>query len=273
MFYNSLDAVSKREVLSCLKNVETIIILSEHLRHMFDFEPALNAKLKVIANGAGQPGKLMPQKGTLAETINILYLSNLVETKGYLKVLDAVNIMVNQYKLPVKAIFCGRFYVDNDKSKFNTVEEAKLDFFNTINAYNLNDIVEYKGVVEGVEKQNLLNDAHFFVLPTQYINEGQPISIIEAMRAGCVVIASDYRAIPEMINDGNTGYLLKSGHQQEIANIVANCYQHPDHFIQISRNAFIAYKEKYTETIHCKNLVSVIDEVAISGNPVDRIST
>ena len=272
-FYKSLHADSKREVISCLKNVDTIVILSEHLRHMFDFEPSLNTKLKVIANGAGQPVKQIPAKRPFAENINILYLSNLVETKGYRKVLDAVDVMVNQYKLPVKAKFCGRFYVDNDKSKFSTVEEAKLDFFNTINAYHLNDCVEYKGVVEGVEKQNLLNEAHFFVLPTQYINEGQPISIIEAMRAGCVVLASDYRAIPEMIKDGQTGYLLKTGHHQEIADIIKNCYQQPDHFRQISMNAFIAYNEKYTEIIHCKNLASVIDEVASSGKLSNRIST
>ena len=260
-FYNSLDLSTQEEVKICLRTIDAMIILSENLRGMFDFEPTLKDKLYVVSNGAGQKNVMPERKNSITKGINILYLSNLVETKGYLEVLEAISILVNQYKLPVKANFCGRFSVDNDRSQFNTVEEAKLHFFNKIAEYQLKDIVAYKGVVEGVEKQQLLNDAHFFVLPTRYINEGQPISIIEAMRSGCVVVASNYRAIPEMIQHNYNGYLLKNADHQEIADIINYDYHHPEEYDQISINAFNTYNEKYTEMIHCKNILQLIDLV------------
>lgn len=54
--------------------------------------------------------------------------------------------------------------------------------------------------------QKILNDAQLFVLITNY--EGLPISIIEALRTGLPVIASNVGGIPELVKNHRNGYLV-----------------------------------------------------------------
>ncbi len=56
---------------------------------------------------------------------------------------------------------------------------------------------------------DLLARSHVFVLPTKW--EGFPISILEAMRAGLPVIASDVGGVREAVGEGETGFLVPRG--------------------------------------------------------------
>lgn len=42
-------------------------------------------------------------------------------------------------------------------------------------------VVTYHGIVGGEAKRRLLKECYIFALPTRYPNEGQPISILEAI--------------------------------------------------------------------------------------------
>jgi len=61
-------------------------------------------------------------------------------------------------------------------------------------------------VIKEVQRSNIpayLAAADVFLLPSR--REGMPISILEAMRAGLPVIVTKVGAIPEMIEDGQSG--------------------------------------------------------------------
>ncbi len=64
--------------------------------------------------------------------------------------------------------------------------------------------VEFLGLRGDVEK--LLSEAQVFVLASNY--EGFPISIVEAMRAGLPVVASDVGGVRESVQDGHNGFLI-----------------------------------------------------------------
>ncbi|MGE5482428.1 MAG: glycosyltransferase family 4 protein [Bacteroidota bacterium] len=55
----------------------------------------------------------------------------------------------------------------------------------------------------------LLARSHIFVLLSDW--EGLPISIIEAMRAGLPVVASDVGGVKELVSHGTTGFLIPRG--------------------------------------------------------------
>lgn len=71
----------------------------------------------------------------------------------------------------------------------------------------------------------LLSRAQIFVLSTHY--EGLPISILEAMRAGLPVIASEVNGIPEEVIDGKTGLLVPPKDAAALAKAIDNLIQSP----------------------------------------------
>jgi len=86
----------------------------------------------------------------------------------------------------------------------------------------LTDRVELLGNRRDVP--TLLAGSHAFVLSSLW--EGFPISILEAMRAGLPVVASDVGGVQESVIDGETGFLTKprdeSGLREAISKILAD---------------------------------------------------
>jgi glycosyltransferase involved in cell wall biosynthesis len=64
--------------------------------------------------------------------------------------------------------------------------------------------VDFLGARNDVD--SILARSHIFVLPSNW--EGFPLTILEAMRAGLPVIASDVGGVREAVFDGVTGYLI-----------------------------------------------------------------
>ena len=64
--------------------------------------------------------------------------------------------------------------------------------------------VEFLGLRDDVEE--ILSEAQVFVLTSKY--EGFPISILEAMRSGLPVVASDVGGVRESVQDGHNGFLI-----------------------------------------------------------------
>jgi glycosyltransferase involved in cell wall biosynthesis len=59
-----------------------------------------------------------------------------------------------------------------------------------------------------------------FLLPTYYPSEAQPLTIIEALNAGCPVVATAHASIPNMVRDGVEGSLVPPRAPEAIADAV-----------------------------------------------------
>lgn len=62
----------------------------------------------------------------------------------------------------------------------------------------------FHGSASGSAKQSAFAGGGIFILPSHYVNETQPLAIIEAMSCGIPVVASDAGGIREMICDART---------------------------------------------------------------------
>jgi glycosyltransferase involved in cell wall biosynthesis len=71
----------------------------------------------------------------------------------------------------------------------------------------IQDRVQFLG--SRMDVADILANAHIFALPSNW--EGFPLSILEAMRAGLPVVASDVGGVAEAVNDGSTGFLIRPG--------------------------------------------------------------
>ncbi|MEZ5427723.1 MAG: glycosyltransferase family 4 protein [Pyrinomonadaceae bacterium] len=73
----------------------------------------------------------------------------------------------------------------------------------------------YGGVIGGDEKWEALRAGDIFLLPTHY--EGLPLSLLEAMAAGCIPLVSRVGSIGEVVEDGKNGFLTEP---RDVAGII-----------------------------------------------------
>lgn len=70
--------------------------------------------------------------------------------------------------------------------------------------------VEFIGYKRGEELNDLVRNAYFIIVPSEWY-ENNPMTIIEAYSAGVPVIASNIGGIPEIVENGRTGFLFEGG--------------------------------------------------------------
>lgn len=267
-FYRSQPRPLRWLVRTTLRQLDEIVVLANRLRPMFDFEPAVARRIHVVPNGvpaskASYPKRLSTDSG---ESLYLLFLSNLIESKGYFDVLEAARILRTQYHLKLKCDFCGAFLTNpSDDRRVRSARHARELFNDFVRKHDLFDSVTYRGVVSGDEKRRLLARAHFLLLPTSYDNEGQPISILEAMAIGCVPIATDYRGISEMIEDGRSGLLVPFAAPDVIATRIAELVNEPTRYAEMSANAIERVSQAFTQEEHVRNLRAVLHRVALAS--------
>lgn len=261
-FYHVQPGYWRLLIRHTLRRTRCIIILSERLRGMFAFDPTLGERIAVVPNGL--PFSLnAPARGRRLcqdRPIHLLFLSNLIQSKGYLDVLEAVTILRKTTAIRLKAVFAGRFLSSSDDPLQMSPEKAEVRFHEYVAAHGLKDIVRYVGPVVGETKRRLYETSDFFLLPTKYFTEGQPVSIIEAMAHGCVVISTDYRAIPDLVVDGVTGVLIEPSRSSQIAEAVQRILSQPDQYEAMSQAAVDRYEKFYTMQRHFEVIVSLLKE-------------
>ena len=110
----------------------------------------------------------------------------------------------------------------NVKLTFIGDGEKREEFERLVTDSNLNDIVEFKGLIK--EKKVILDylrKSHFMVFPTQ--SEGLPRTIIEAMSQGLVCISSPVDGIPELLdNEFLIDYNDIEGYANKIIELINN---------------------------------------------------
>lgn len=223
------------------------IILGESLRENYSLLYNLKMQVIVIPNGIRINNKKMDILPFSNEKIRLLYLSNLIETKGYLDLLESVRILVNDLNQEnIVCDFCGSFLESEDDMKFKSKEEAKSFFFNFVTNHNLENNINFHGLVNGDLKLKFLKGSDIFVLPTYYGTEAQPISVLEAMSFGKVVISTSHRAIPDMIINQVTGLIISSKSPKSIAASIISIVNNPQMQISLGNNAVNHVRENYS---------------------------
>ncbi len=90
------------------------------------------------------------------------------------------------------------------------VDEADKKYFETEIRHLLNDpLIEFVGEINEKEKKNFLGNAEALLFPVDW-NEPFGMVMIEAMACGTPVIAIERGSVPEVIDNGKTGFIVKS---------------------------------------------------------------
>ncbi len=103
------------------------------------------------------------------------------------------------------------------------------------------------------------------VMPST-INENSPLSICESLMAGTPVLATRIGGIPELVLEGETGYLYDPQDPAGLAEAVVRHFQQPPRELRAMRTACMAYgKAEFSVTMHVERLLSIY-RAAMSGS-------
>ena len=94
-------------------------------------------------------------------------------------------------------------------------------------ASQLHSRLQYLGPKSAVEIANLMRAAKVLIVPSQWY-EGFPMVMAEALCAGLPVIASRIGGLPEIITEGECGYLATPGDPHDLVSVVNRFAKLPD---------------------------------------------
>lgn len=247
---NVIDKMSRFErtlVKNIFKKIDSGIVLGNGLKNNFK---GFTKSVKVVANGVDSnyiTDEELNSKEKDIEFIDIVYLSNLLESKGYQYLIEAVASLIEEGK-NVRLTLAGAIF---NQEKFDMI-------WNTVKDRGLEKRIKHLGVVDGIEKKQLLLSSDIMVLPTNYPIEGQPVSIIEGMAAGLPIIATKRGSIPDLIT--NNGILIEIGSTHLVKKTLSSLINNPKELKNMSKNSRENFLNNFTLEKNIKKIQVVISD-------------
>lgn len=247
-FYTESNAIFRFIIKVTLNFVDTGIVqghcLIYHLENFFSHK-----KIKVLPNGLNpvpfQGSNTIKKDGI----VRILFLSNLLKSKGFIELLRAVPDVLNKHT-NVNFIFVGEW-----ESK-----ESKTESMTVIKKLKIDNYVKFLGPLFGKKKLNILKTSDIFVFPPNS-PEGHPWVILEAMASGLPIITTDQGCIAEVVQDGETGFIIEKQNPGKIADKINTLIENPELREKMGNNSRKRLLKYYTEDIYIDNLEKILLQV------------
>jgi glycosyltransferase involved in cell wall biosynthesis len=117
----------------------------------------------------------------------------------------------------------------------------------------------YPEIVEAIRKCLVL------AVPSRC--EGTPRVIMEAMAAGVPVIASDVGGIPDLIRQGETGFIVAGGNTQELEMRMRQLLSDPELRARLGQKAGARARSAWNEKAYVKHFTRMIEAAASRSQP------
>lgn len=181
-------------------------------------------------------------------TFKILFLSNMMEEKGVWTLVDACR-RLQSHPYRFECHFVGKWS--------DITEEV---FHDRIIRQGLKGNVFAHGARYGNDKEVFFREADVFVFPTYYHNECFPLVLLEAMQQGVACIASNEGGIPDIIEEGKTGFIVPKKNPQALADKIAYLIEHPDECTRMGEAGKEKYIRQFTLEAFEKNMVAILNK-------------
>ncbi len=196
--------------LMLLKRFDKIILLSENFKCQLLIEGFPCRKMYVLYNFHSVRNFQENSIQACRNRLQLLFIGSINRRKGFhdlLKVLVSLDV---EYELNVLGDFAS--------------DEMKQYVESFIADHNLR--VRFHGYLSGSYKNDIIIASDILVLPSYA--EGFPMVIPEAMALGCAVISTNIAGIPEIVQDGINGYLIKPGQIDDLKKKLLHLYNNRD---------------------------------------------
>lgn len=184
----------------------------------------------------------------------VIFLSNLIESKGVIVLLDALSYLKDK-GCSFSCVFVGSTTVDIDEQRFNSEVEKR----------GLEPFVTYKGRMYGDDKNRVLSESDVLVFPTYYNNETFGLVLLEAMQNSLPVVTTDEGGIPDVVVDGEYGFICKRKDPVSLSESLQKLLEDKDLRVRMGEKGRVAYLKSFTVEAFEKRFVDIINSV-LEGN-------
>ena len=168
---------------------------------------------------------------------NIIFVGRLSYVKG-------VNILIDAFKKVHEVNLDVRLTIVGDG-------EEKQNLINQVKELNLQDSILFAGRQANVI--DWLDKADIFVYPSIW-DEGFGISVVEAMARGCIPITFNKGGLPEIINNGENGFLIDNINSEELAQKILELILNNDKEINKIVEKAVRTSNRYTIDVTISDL-------------------
>jgi glycosyltransferase involved in cell wall biosynthesis len=207
---------------------DRIILYSDNLITEWDLSKHKN-KIYIAHEHYFELNRFKVFKLLTTRPVAVGYFGRLSKEKGILNLVEAIPyILKKENKI--------EFHIGGDGELLNEIR-------NRLASNNLNHNVNLYGWIPHDELPDHLNNLKLIVLPSY--TEGLPNIMLEAMACGTPVLSTAVGAIPGIIKDGETGFIMANNSAECIADNILRVL-HNDRLEQIANNARSIVENEYT---------------------------
>ena len=189
-----------------LRTCSRLTVVSNSLRD--EFKKYYNVEADVVFNAVDiDRFSFVP----MSKEDCILFVGTLRTGKGVLDLLE-VSDRLKKSHANVTVCLAGRGPLFNRLQR--EMKKRRLENIKLLGSLSHQELVDY------------YNRARIFVLPTYY--EGLPTTVLEAMACKLPVVASRVSGIPDLVEEGETGYLLSPGDVEGFHQKIAELLDDPE---------------------------------------------
>jgi len=178
-------------------------------------------------------------------TLNLLFIGRIRINKGVEHIYQALTLLKSR-QVPFKFYMAGA----------GPDEKEYVEKFTQL----LGNSFEFKGVVSGTVKADLLKACDIFLLPS-FFPEGLPMALLETMSFGLVPVVTDIGSIKYVVKNGENGIMLGANPPAEIAEALENLVNNRAMVKQLSANASNYIFKNYDPDNYINRLNKIYESV------------
>lgn len=246
------DSYTSKQIIEAMNFADRILSVSEDLKlHIINLGINEN-KVIVVPNGVDTEKFKPLGKESVRNLLNLPRDKNIVLFVGALRNIKGVNYLIEAAKNFVSTntelYLVGR----DDGLKKNLVKMAQ--------ELKITDYIKFIGPVDHDAIPLWISASDILVLPS--LSEGRPNVVLEALACEVPVVATDVGGVPELMINGETGYLVPAKNSPELSNKINKLLEDDslrDKMGKLGRKSIV--ERGLTWEAHAKKTVDIFSEL------------
>lgn len=182
--------------------------------------------------------------------VEILFLSNLIESKGVFVLLEACKLLQKK-QLPFYCTLVGNVGNINEDELQKKIK--KMDLVNS---------VYYAGSKYGIEKEKIFARSEIFAFPTYF--ECFPLVLLEAMQHSLPIVSTYEGGIPDVVENGVNGFLVAQKDANALAEKLELLIINKELRKEMGSNGRMRYEQYFTLKHFENNMTNILNKCLLN---------